>query len=58
VGFQIELSFIELYKGEKNILDMIIYLNNLGYKLVYIEPGWNNQETGFGVQVDGIFVKI
>ncbi len=56
-GFQLELSFMELYKGEKTFLDMLLYMKNLGYELVNIEDGWNDPKTGFAVEIDGIFIK-
>lgn len=56
-GFQLELSFFVLYKNEKTFVDMIGILDNLGYKLANIEPGWNDFKTGFAIEVDGIFVK-
>jgi len=56
-GFQLELSFMELYKGERTYLDMILYMKNLGFELVKIEPGWNDPLSGDAVEIDGIFVK-
>lgn len=56
-GFQIEMPFVELYKGEKTFFEMNDFMNNLGFKLVAIEPGWSNPITGYAVEVDGIFVR-
>ncbi len=56
-GFQLELSFLELYKNEKTIFEIINQMEQLDYKLIAIEPGWNNPTTGFTVEIDGIFIK-
>ncbi|MBX3042461.1 MAG: FkbM family methyltransferase [Candidatus Kapabacteria bacterium] len=57
VGFQLEMSLIELYQGEKTILEIINYMDEIGYRIATIEPGWNDPKTGFAMQLDGIFVK-
>jgi len=56
-GIQIELSLVPLYKGEGLYLEMINYLDDLGYSLFSIEPGFINAETGQLLQFDGIFFK-
>jgi FkbM family methyltransferase len=57
LGFQLELPFIELYKGEKTFFEMTNLMDTFGFKLIALEPGWNDPKTGFAVEVDGIFVK-
>ena len=57
MGFQLELTFIELYKNEKTFLDMIQFMNSIGYELVNIGEGWNDGKTGYAIQIDGIFAK-
>lgn len=34
IGFQLELFFMELYKGVKTFLEKFLYMKNLGYELV------------------------
>lgn len=57
VGFQLEMSLVELYNGEKTITEIISFMDNIGYRIATIEPGWNDPKTGFAMQLDGIFVK-
>lgn len=57
VAFQLEIPLMELYKGELTFTDIIKFMDNVGYKLVKIEPGWNDPNTGYSAEIDGIFVK-
>jgi FkbM family methyltransferase len=52
---QLETSFFEVYHGEALICDVIKYLDNIGYRVVSIEPGWENPATGELLQADFIF---
>jgi FkbM family methyltransferase len=52
---QLETSFFEVYRGETLVGDMIKYLDDLGYRVVSIEPGWENPATGELLQADFIF---
>jgi FkbM family methyltransferase len=55
VLIQLETSFFEVYQGETLIGDMIKYLDYIGYRVVSIEPGWENPATGELLQADVIF---
>lgn len=57
IGFQLELSLVEMYDGEMLFLDMINYLKNLGYSIFSLEPGYDNNESGQLYQVDALFFK-
>jgi FkbM family methyltransferase len=52
---QLETSFFEVYRGETLIGDVIKFLDYLGYRVVSIEPGWENPTTGELLQADFIF---
>ncbi|MGH9675470.1 MAG: FkbM family methyltransferase [Candidatus Acidiferrum sp.] len=52
---QLETSFFEIYRGETLIGDVIKFLDCLGYRVVSIEPGWENPATGELLQADFIF---
>jgi FkbM family methyltransferase len=54
---QLETSFFEVYHGETLIGDMIKFLDCLGFRVVSIEPGWENPETGELLQADFIFSR-
>ncbi len=57
VAFQLEIPLMELYKSELAFTDLINFMDDVGYKLVKIEPGWNDPKTGLSAEIDGIFVK-
>ncbi|GAB1371734.1 [alpha-L-fucopyranosyl-(1-_3)-alpha-L-rhamnopyran osyl-(1-_3)-2-O-methyl-alpha-L-rhamnopyranosyl] dimycocerosyl phenol-phthiocerol 2'''-O-methyltransferase [Candidatus Kapaibacterium sp.] len=57
IGFKLELPFFELYNTEKTFLELVNFMDSIGFRLIYIEPGWNNPITGFSIEADGIFVK-
>lgn len=52
---QLETSFFQVYRGETLIGDVIKYLDYMGYRVVSIEPGWENPATGELHQADFIF---
>ncbi len=56
-GIQLEMSIIELYKGEILFLEMIAFLKANGFKLYSLENGFYNDKTGQLLQVDGIFFR-
>jgi FkbM family methyltransferase len=56
-GIQLEMSLVPLYEGEVLFQDMVSYMNNLGYFLNYLLPGFSDKNTGRILQVDGIFFK-
>jgi FkbM family methyltransferase len=54
---QVELSLIPLYEGSLLFRDMLDFLEDLGYKLYAIIPGFSDKKTGRLLQMDGIFIK-
>jgi FkbM family methyltransferase len=49
---QIETSLIPVYSGEPLIGDMIKMLDFLGFRIVAVEPGWHDPQTGELLQMD------
>lgn len=56
-GFQVEISLVPMYKNEALFGEMLNVMNELGYKLASIEPGFSNYDTGHLLQVDGVFLR-
>ena len=54
---QLEMSITRLYEGELLYLEMIDYLDKLGFRLVSVEGGLSDPITGELQQMDGIFVN-
>jgi FkbM family methyltransferase len=57
VLIQLETSFFEVYHGETLVGDVIKYLDYIGYRVVSIEPGWENPTTGELLQADFTFCR-
>jgi FkbM family methyltransferase len=56
-GMQLELSLVSLYKGSPQYLEMLEYINSLGFQLFSIENGFYEAKTGRLMQIDGIFFR-
>ena len=56
-GVQLEMSLVELYKGETLFTDMIAFLKERSFQLYSLEPGFSNYKTGQLLQMDGIFYR-
>lgn len=54
---QLELSIEELYEGEMLYFEMIAYLRERGFKLISLENGFSNTQTGELLQADGVFLN-
>ncbi|MFA4828252.1 MAG: FkbM family methyltransferase [Thermodesulfovibrionales bacterium] len=54
-GIQLEMSLIPLYEGEPVFKDMLGKLEQLGYELYALIPGFTDGKTGRLLQLDGIF---
>lgn len=54
-AIQLELSFVELYSGQRLFDDLVGQLKAAGYRLQQLEPGFSDAE-GRLLQVDGLFV--
>jgi FkbM family methyltransferase len=55
---QLEMSLTPLYEGETLFEDMYTLLKGKGYRLVAIEPGSADRETGEMLQLDAVFHRF
>jgi len=56
-GIQLELSAVELYKGEETYYSLCRFLEERNFHLVRIIPGFSNKKTGEMLQFDVIFFR-
>lgn len=54
---ELELSLTSLYEGAPEMMEMLEYMENLGFKLVSISNVFSDPKSCHMLQVDGIFVK-
>lgn len=54
---QVEASFFQVYENEILIADMIKLMDQLGYRIVGVEPGWDDPRSGEMMQADLIFAR-
>lgn len=54
---QLEISLKKLYADDVLFNELYKYMNDLGFYLIYISPGFKNDQTGELLQVDAIFVR-
>jgi FkbM family methyltransferase len=54
---EVELSLVQLYDGGPLYTEMISLLADLGFDLIWIEPGFCDAETNRMLQMDGIFAR-
>lgn len=54
---QIELSLIKLYEGSMLYKEVILLMEELGFYIYTIIPGFRNPKTGQLLQADGVFVN-
>ncbi len=57
IGLKLEMSLVPNYEGETLMMDLIPWIYDLGFRLVYLENGWNNRNTGELFQADGLFFR-
>ncbi len=55
-ALQIELSARPLYEGERDLLATMQWLQEAGFELWALEPGFSDARSGRMLQMDGIFV--
>ena len=48
---------VELYKGETLITEMLNLIEENGFTIYSLEPGFYNKNTGQLLQVDGVFFR-
>ena len=56
-GIQLELSLVELYKGETLFNEMLTFIVDMGFVLHSLEPGFHDKKSGQLLQVDAIFYR-
>ncbi len=56
-AIQLELSLIPLYFGAPTFVEMIAFVESMGYELFGIVPGFKNRQTGRLLQADAFFVR-
>lgn len=53
-----ELSTVPLYEGQLLFMDMIRRLDSLGFRAVNFEPEFIEPQTGYCLQLNGIFARL
>lgn len=56
-GVQIELSLVPLYQDQLVFPEMLRFMEELGYELHAVIPGFTDLKTGRLLQMDGIFFR-
>lgn len=56
-AIQIEMSLVELYKGEKTFFEQSQFLLSNGFRLMSLEPGFFDPKSGQLLQTDGIWFR-
>jgi len=54
---ELELSLTSMYEGAPEIVEMLEYMKNIGFKLVSLSNVFSDPKSGYILQVDGIFVN-
>ena len=57
LAVQMEVSLEMLYEGQQLWRESIQTMEDLGYQLMTLEPGFRDRKTGAMLQADGIFVR-
>jgi FkbM family methyltransferase len=57
VGVQAELALAHLYEGDSPWRDVVDHLEQRGFELAGLEPGFEDQASGRMLQADGIFIR-
>lgn len=57
VGVQLEMSVIPLYEGQALFQELLTWLDDAGFEMWGVVPGFMNQTTGRMLQFDGIFFR-
>ena len=57
-GLEVELSLQPLYEGEPLIAEVIQFLQDAGFTLVWINQGFKNPNTQHLLNADGYFFRL
>ena len=56
-AIELELSLVELYRGQPLLPEVLEHLLDRGYRCVGLDPVFIDHETGYLLQVDALFVR-
>jgi len=56
-AIQLELSLVPLYQGAPVMTEVIRYLDERGFELFQLQPGFRDERDGRLLQADGYFVR-
>jgi FkbM family methyltransferase len=56
-AIELELSLVELYRGQPLFIEVAQHLVDRGYRCVGLDPVFVDHETGYVLQVDALFVR-
>lgn len=56
-AIQLEVSLIELYKGEWLLDELLLYMKQMGFSLYMVMPEFTDPFTGRQLQVDCVFIQ-
>jgi FkbM family methyltransferase len=54
---QLEMALFPSYHQQKNMVEMIEFMEAKGFKLVHLASGFTDVVSGFLIELDGIFVR-
>jgi FkbM family methyltransferase len=54
---QLEMALFPSYHQQKNLVEVIKFMENKGFKLVHLERGFGDVRTGFLIEAEGVFVR-
>lgn len=57
VGIQLEMSVVPLYDGQALFQELLTWLDDAGFEMWGVVPGFMNRTTGRMLQFDGIFYR-
>jgi FkbM family methyltransferase len=56
-GVQVELALTKLYEGDSPWREVVDHLEEKGFQLAGLEPGFEDPDSGRMLQADGIFIR-
>ncbi len=56
-GLQMEMSLFPVYRGADLFDDMLKYVEDRGFRLAHVKPGFCHPESGLMLQLDAIFLR-
>jgi FkbM family methyltransferase len=56
-AIEVELSMVPLYDGSPLAREVVDFLGDYGFELVFVEPVHDEPSTGYTLQADGVFVS-